>query len=278
MGLQCLLKICEKYANTHSITFNVTKSKSITFFSHKCKFRKPVDVILGGSPIKWHQNVEHLGQKLNSNLNDKDDIRAKCVDFICKANYILSTFRFVNRNVLITLFKLHCSSFYGAILWNFNHSNMNDINVRWKHALRKIYNVPRHSRSNIMYKLSNTIAPEYIIHSRFIKFYLNSLASSNKLISFMSHVGLHTSQTLSGINRFFIERVYDINMSRCNQRDISRLQRKVIENFKNNLIYDENQYNIVCELLEARDGSSVVDSFTQKELGNILDEVITSRN
>ena len=98
MGLQLLMNICAKYAEKHNIIFNVTKSKGIIFYANSCKYKKPINVHLNGNIIKWHEKVEHLGHDVNNKLNDNDDIRSKCVDFICKANYILSVFRYANRS------------------------------------------------------------------------------------------------------------------------------------------------------------------------------------
>ena len=231
---------------------------------------------MNGNELKWWSKVEHLGNTLNEKLNDDDDIRLKCVDFVCKANYILSLFKFVNRKILISLLNIHCSSYYGAIIWDFNNVNVDNLNIRFKNAVRKIFNVPRHSRSSIIFKLSDTVSPEAIIHSRFIKFLHNAFNSNNSLISFMANLGAITSTTFTGRNRIFLERKYQIFVEPNSNFLI--LKRKVYDVFHDENIPSNVQLEIVKDLIDVRDGLAQLNDTDYEEISDVLKSVITNRD
>ena len=48
----------------------------------------------------------------------------------------------MNQDVLLKLFKSHCSSFYGSPLWNFNSSGFDKICKSWNVAIRMLLYLP----------------------------------------------------------------------------------------------------------------------------------------
>ncbi len=55
--------------------------------------------------INWESNVNHLGNKLNKKLEDRDDLRKKKGHFIGSVNKMFSNFENVQSAVLLKYFK-----------------------------------------------------------------------------------------------------------------------------------------------------------------------------
>jgi len=257
------------------IKFNVKKSKCIAIPAIGNNIGEVKCMTLCNSEMKWNKSVEHLGHTINNQMNDYDDIRLKSIDFVCKANYIMSVFKFCSRKIMISLLNVHCTSFYNSILWNFNDNNINDMNIRFKGSLKRIFNVPRHTRSNIIFSITDTISPEVLIHSRFLKFIFTALKSDNIFVSHLANLCLVTTTTVSGVNRKFIERRYGL----CIKKgfNINLFKSKIIGQFKRDIFVDADLLDTIKELIEVRDGISECGLLENDEIKDILVAVITER-
>ena len=71
---QTVSAICAEFANNYCITFNYAKSMSIKFGNQLSDCEK---VKLQGNEIPWVDQIRHLGNFLNTSLNDKIDCRMK---------------------------------------------------------------------------------------------------------------------------------------------------------------------------------------------------------
>ena len=119
-SMQCLKKmiiICEKYANSHSITFNPNKSKLLCFnVDH-------TDVIpqtyLNGEVIPVVDSDKHLGNYISTNITDRNIIDNIC-DLYQRSNRVISDFRVCDSNALDSLHRTYCMHMYGCELWDLN--------------------------------------------------------------------------------------------------------------------------------------------------------------
>ena len=275
--LQMLVDICAHYASRYNIVFNVTKSECIAFPCEKSELDNLSAIVLNNCELKWKSSVRHLGHVLNTDLKDDSDIRSKCIDFIIKANHIISVFKFASKPIMVKLLKVHCTSFYGAVTWNLNNINISDCNVKYKNAIRRIFSLPRHSRSAIVLKLGDSLSVEAMVHRRFIKFFINECLSDNKILNHMSKFCTYNSRTITGMNLIFLHRTYKLSLFNLSKLDVSKMQNIISDDFLSENAPNENQFNTLIELLDVRENNINVENFTNEEIDELIYEVSTMR-
>ncbi|XP_026314088.1 uncharacterized protein LOC113225853 [Hyposmocoma kahamanoa] len=73
-GLTKLISICERYAASHRLKYNITKSECMVFkVKHKCLPNIP-PVLLNGSPLKRVDQFQYLGHLVTSDINDNANV------------------------------------------------------------------------------------------------------------------------------------------------------------------------------------------------------------
>ena len=118
---------------------------------------------------------------VSDDMCDNYDINEKCYDFVYRANYVISAFRFAHRDIQINLLNTFCTAYYGSVTWDFCGNSLDCLDVKYKNAARRIFCIPRHSRSSIVYCLAKALPSRILIHRRYVKFYCNSLLSCNTI-------------------------------------------------------------------------------------------------
>jgi hypothetical protein len=71
----------------------------------------------------------------------RDDINTcmRCTDFVRQSNNVLCYFKKLSPRVKFSLFQSYCNSFYGCELWSLCNVNVDNISVKWRTALRRIW-------------------------------------------------------------------------------------------------------------------------------------------
>ena len=113
-SLQCLkqiIYICEKYASSHSITFNPNKSKLLCY--HADLTSNAPQVYLNGEKIPVVDSDKHLGKFLSTNIADKNITENVC-DLYKRSHWIISDFRVCDSSTLDSLHKTYCMHMYGC--------------------------------------------------------------------------------------------------------------------------------------------------------------------
>ena len=137
-ALRIMLNICCKYASCHGLVFNNAKSQLICF-RHYVQQDNNTAIYMNGHRLRFVDKVSHLGHILTFNLHDKDDIIRATSDLNRKANYILSSFEYVDPSVKSFLLKSFSLSLYGCVLWSLSSLDINIIQVALNHHLRRIW-------------------------------------------------------------------------------------------------------------------------------------------
>ena len=258
-GLQKLINLCVDYASAHSIVFNSKKSECIVFTQKKLNHYPTI--MLGNVQLTWKDKVKHLGHFIQDNLDDSYDINDRCYDFVYRANFIISAFRFAHRSIQVQILNTFCTSYYRCVLWNFWKNSLDCVDIKFKNAIRKIFSLPRHSRSSIVYNLASCLPCHIIIHRRFIKFFITSLNSDNQLISMMARFAQRNSNTVLGENIRFIYNTYNVSLFDCiNVHGIGPLQDKVALTVK----YSDEEIasaSLVAELIGILEGEGNLEGF-----------------
>ena len=77
-------------------------------------------IYLGENKIRWESSVCHLGNYFDTKLSDMIDCKMKCSSFIGSVNRVMANFGHLQSHILSRIFKTHCCTFYGSVLWYFN--------------------------------------------------------------------------------------------------------------------------------------------------------------
>ena len=121
-----LIIICEKYANSHSITFNANKSKLLCFNVDD------TDVIpqiyLNGEVIPVVDSDKQTGNYISTNITERNIIDNIC-DLYQRSNRVISDFRVCDSNALDSLHRTYCMHMYGCELWDLNCNYIKDFKV-----------------------------------------------------------------------------------------------------------------------------------------------------
>ena len=126
--------------------------------------------------------MTHLGHILSENLDDSADsadIIRETRHLLRKANYTLCTISFADPFVLCSLIKSFCLSLYRAQLWDLSNKNIINLQVVFNRILRRIWNLPFNSHTNIVYCVIHIVSIKNLIVKRFILLYQRALSCSS---------------------------------------------------------------------------------------------------
>jgi len=87
-GLQRSLDICSKFAVTHNVVFNVTKSQYMIINSKFDLIYHPT-FHLNGSTLPYTKKYKYLGHTINPTLTDDDDVLRQTRSLYARANKLI---------------------------------------------------------------------------------------------------------------------------------------------------------------------------------------------
>ncbi|XP_013144898.1 PREDICTED: uncharacterized protein LOC106108310, partial [Papilio polytes] len=116
-ALRRLIVICEEYANTHGLVYNVSKSELILFRARGRKREHIPPIKLNGVDLRRVSSFKYLGHVVTEDLKDDNDIERERRAMAVRANMLARRFARCSTDVKITLFKAYCQSFYTCNLW-----------------------------------------------------------------------------------------------------------------------------------------------------------------
>ena len=154
--MQQMLDVCGDFANRHNITFSTdpnparSKSKCMFITGSKRNLSNPVTLCLGKNELPWVTNAMHLGHELDISGSMEHDAKVKRAEFIQKSTEIRETFSFASPVEVLRALKIYCSSFYGAMLWNFCGQNAEQLFNSWNTAIKLSWSCPRDTRSYLV--------------------------------------------------------------------------------------------------------------------------------
>lgn len=184
-GLQELLNVCDKYAETHEIVFNSKKSLGMLFQSAFFKLSREPHVYLGKNIVNFGSSVKYLGVFLNNSLSDDADIKRQIRYLYGRANYLKSTFAKCSHNVKNILFRAYCTTFYAGHLWcNFTLAMMKHLNVAYNDSYRLLHGMPRNTSAREMQVNHNIVTFDALIRKSLYKFLCRCKLSENKYIRY----------------------------------------------------------------------------------------------
>lgn len=125
-ALRIMLDTCIRYASSHSLIFNASKTQLIRFSRTADSFCMDSSIHFSflGQRLYFSKSVIHLGHILTNDLSDSEDIASIKKDLCKKANCLLHIFSSCNPDIKTKLFRSFCLSLYGSALWNASSSEL----------------------------------------------------------------------------------------------------------------------------------------------------------
>ena len=199
-ALRIMLSICSRFALSHKLEFNASKTKLICFSSRLVRPHN-ASIFFNNILLPYSKSITHLGHILSENLDDMDDdIKRVLKDLNCKANSILCTFHCADPVVKTFLIQSFCLSLYGGILWKLNTSGINRLEVALNKILRKIWHLPPRSHSSIVHIVAQVNTVKNLLYYRFLTFLKNTLSSPSPLVRSVFHDTCHLAYFFNGYN------------------------------------------------------------------------------
>ena len=151
--------------------------------------------------IEFVDSWPHLGHILNVNRYagaDMDKVRnASCGQI----NTVLCYFGHVFPVLKLKLIKTFCYSLYGSVLWQLDHSNLETFCTTWRKGLRRVWNLPYHTHSNILPILCHCLPMDDELCKRTANFINQCLNSDCALVNQLVHHGICFERTRSPVGR-----------------------------------------------------------------------------
>ena len=206
--LQCLkqmISICEKYASSHSITFNPNKSKLLCY--NAALTSNVPQVHLNGEKIPVVDSDKHLGNFISTNIADRN-ITENVRDLYKRSNWIISDFRVCDSRTLDSLHRTYCMHMYGCEYWDLNCKYVSEFKVAWTKIKRRIWRLPYKAHNAIIHNLSYNI--DLQLDTRELKFVHSCLNHCNSVCKSLLSAKLHCIKSTYAANYKYLSYKYKI--------------------------------------------------------------------
>ena len=210
-ALQKMLYICESFAVECHVMFNPKKTTCIAIGSDGKLPSK--NLYLNGSSISWTNRVKHLGNVINFDLSDKEDILYKKSVFITQVNSLNSKFASVQSLIRGKLLQTFCCSWYGSQNWDASDKYVSQLNTEWNKAVRRTLRLPYRTHRNLLPAIirSNSFSVQHL--QRLKKFCSTFMTSSNDHVLYIGKRAAGNTNGTLGRNMVKIASFSDITES-----------------------------------------------------------------
>ena len=264
-GLQNMVSTCERYAESHNLTFSThenpakSKTKCVAFLREKRTLR---NLLLKGKALPWVDSVKHLGTTLtNSNGCSLDqDLLEKRARYVSKNNELRQEFYFAHFKTKIWTNNVYNTSFYGAPLWDYSSRNFEKLEKTWNVSARLMLNLPRNTHRYFIEPLTETHHVTKSIWSRFIRFISNVANGKKKALRRVLGAIENDVRSTTGKN---------LRTLRLKSVDGKNVYDKPYKEMPEN---DQWRLSMAKELMEIKCGEKSVDMIN-KEVDKIVDYV-----
>ena len=210
-GLRKMIKICEEYANEHSILFNGKKSKYLVFgINGKYKYNPTIKV--NNEIVVKCDSADHLGHPLHTERT-YDALAEKGINSL-KSSFHAFMSRFDNCNATTKnkLYHQYCSSMYGSQLWVMNSNCIEKIFSKWRKYHRIALEVPYTTHCDLLPLIADNLPLEYSLDLKFISFFKTIATSDNSIVKYASKVMLKSHTSTLCRNMLHIRYKYDLSI------------------------------------------------------------------
>ena len=223
------------------------------------------NVYIDGCLIQWVDQVKHLGNTVNSKLTDNDDCYSKRCVFNGSVNKLIGNYGRLQSDILCTLFRSYCCSFYGSQLWDLTSNGFKSCCTQWNKAVRKLMNLPYRCHTSLLGPLVDQLHISVQLCIKSLRFFFCMLNSNNQLVSHMCNLAIHCANSPVGRNISFLKYKYGVNISDNLSVNVVR-----VKNAHLTTMPEMNNVFAVKELLNIKHGLYTVDGFNSDMIESIL--------
>ena len=190
--------------------------------NHKMPDRVYPTFYINNAPVERVKSWPHLGNILHEDQDEAVNINHRCSKMIGDINDVLCTFGKLDCVVKVDLLYKYCNSYYSSVLWKLNHPAIMRISSAWRNALRRVWNLPCNTNTNLITALSCRLSLTDELCRRVIKFHAKCMNSSNEVIKHVCLNAISESRALSkhGCNLLHICDTYGFCFSLFEQCDV----------------------------------------------------------
>ena len=196
-GLRHMLDTCNNFAQGHGMKFNPSKSECIKFGG------KPghlPSMYLEGHSLLWKDSVKHLGNILNSGLNDIDDMLRKRGDLFSRVNLLEAHISNAPDAVKLAVFNSKCCHFYGCETWCLDNKHVQVFWTAWNRCVRKILKLHPRTHRRLLPILAGTPPAEFQVCRRYATMLRTMGNNSNRRLLYIFMCGTKDSSSIIGRN------------------------------------------------------------------------------
>ena len=233
------------------------------------------NIKVNGEKVPMCTDADYLGNRF-STLNKDSMIEAGVKNFNSHFNYFMTKFSTCRIPVKNKLFGQYCCSYYGSQLWPLYNDKIKDIHVKWRTAIRRLWNLPRKAHCNMLPLISEQYPIDISLISRFCKFFKSIIDSKNQTLSYVAKMQSENCRSVLGQNISFININYNISRDELIEWSNVKIKKLLYSKWLNKLndeyIIDSDR---VKEIILMNDYFSN-DFFTDEERKFIIEKLCTS--
>ena len=146
------------------------------------------------------KNIKYLGVYLSDDLSLDKDINRALDSFLKQFNSVYHKFKFVDFSILVYLFKIYTSSFYGINLWfecELKESNLHKISVGYHKAVKRVAGLNNWHSNHLACEKCDVNIFKHLFAKKLISHYFRMCNSELSIIrnlkyyfKYCSHLGL----------------------------------------------------------------------------------------
>ncbi|XP_049886868.1 uncharacterized protein LOC126381438 [Pectinophora gossypiella] len=186
-GLRKLMSVCERYAESHGLLYNVEKSELMVFVVKGRKLSNVPPVYLNKVPLARVSSFKYLGHIVNEKLKDDTDMERERRALAVRCNMLARRFARCSAEVKITLFKAFCQAMYTCNLWvDYTRGAYNALRVQYNNAFRVMLGLPRFCSASGMFAQAHTDGFQAVLRKRVFSLMHRVRASANTILKVIS--------------------------------------------------------------------------------------------
>ena len=137
---------------------------------------------LQGNAITWVDKIKHLGNYLDTTLDDNVDCQSKSSAFIGFVNKLNVNFGHLQISVLSRLFKTYCCSYYGSQMWRLDSAHFLNVCTTWNRGVRKVFKLPNRTHRWLLGPLLHQQHVSLQLYKRCARFVYGLKQCSNSIV------------------------------------------------------------------------------------------------
>ena len=182
-ALQCLILLCESYAKSHDISFNVKKSVYMCIKPKSLTNISVPTIVLNSCPINLVDTYKYLGVLICSSNCDDAAITSQISNIYTRGNILISHFKHCSKHVKCELFKTYFSSFYCCQLWcNYAKETGRRFKVAYNRVFRVLLQLDRRTSMSQAFIECNILHSSVILRKSMFSFLTRVSTCENSII------------------------------------------------------------------------------------------------